>query len=225
MSVAHAEMFADPEVVLRRALIDTQLRPNSVTEPRVLEAVAELDRKAFVPEQYRAMAYIDRSVPLDGGRALNPVLTTTRLIVDAEIRPGEKVLLIGAASGYAAALLAKIGATVTAVESDAALAEQARTNLAEYVHASVVEGPLDQGAAAAGPFDVLFIDGAVESIPESLAAQLVEGGRIVSGLYDNGVTKLVRDVHIGDVAVSPFPFADLECVRLPGFAKPSGFTF
>lgn len=203
----------------RAAMVESQLRTSDVSDQRVIAAMASVPRETFLPADRAAMAYIDRAVKLPGGRALNPPLATGRLLSEAAVKPGEKVLLVGAATGYAAALLTKIGAKVTAVEEDAALADQARATGGD-----VFEGALSAGAASDAPYDVIVIDGAVEEVSAALLDQLAEGGRLVTGQVDRGVTRLCS----GRKAGGSFGLArliDMEMVILPGFAKPVGFVF
>lgn len=225
MSVAIADTAASHEALQRQAMIDSQLRTNVVIDPAMLKAVASIERSRFVPTEQKAMTYSDRAIPLSGGRAINPVLTSTRLIGDTELTPGAKVLLIGAATGYTAALLVALGAEVVAVESDAALAAHARDALSDIFGVTLVEGPLADGAPAHAPYDILIVDGAIDAFPETLLAQVKSGGRIAGGLVERSVTRLVRAVHIDGSPTHPYAFADLECVLLPGFSKPAGFTF
>jgi len=207
---------------MRRAMVESQLRTNDVNDVAAIRAILAVPREAFVPEERRAAAYIDRAVPLSGGRALNPPLATARLLVEAQVTPGHSVLLIGAATGYAAALLAEMGAKVTAVESDAALAATAKTALGD--RATLVEGPLEAGAPAGSPYDILFIDGAVELLPETLTDQIRPGGRAVFARVDQGVTRLCSGVRSAG-GFGANAFADSESVVLPGFAAPRGFCF
>lgn len=227
MSLALADPFvASDEAASRRMMIDSQLRPNGVNDPALLAAIASVSRIAHVPAASASLAYADRAVPLGRGRSLNPTLTTARLIADAQIAPGQRVLLIGAGCGYAAAVLAALGAHVAAVESDPALLAMARDALDSCDHITLVDAALTAGSPQGAPYDRLVIDGAVELIPTSLIAQLVDGALIVTGVYDAGVTRLARAVKIaGSDAAHPVAFADLECIRLPGFSPPPQFSF
>ncbi|MFM6853132.1 MAG: protein-L-isoaspartate O-methyltransferase family protein [Sphingopyxis sp.] len=214
------------QLTLRRAMVDCQLRPNDVTQPALVAAALHVPREAFVPAAHAAMAYGDRAVPLGDSRALNPTLTTARLIADADVQAGHHVLVIGGATGYAAALLAQLGAVVVMVESAPALVAAARAALAGNAAITILDGPLADGAPGQRVFDRLIIDGAVEAVPAALYAQLADGARVATGLMDRGVTRLARAVHIaGQAAVQPLPFHDLECVHLPGFAPNPSFTF
>jgi protein-L-isoaspartate(D-aspartate) O-methyltransferase len=209
---------------MRRAMVESQLRTNDVNDLEIIEAILAEPREDYLPEERRSAAYIDRSVPLGDGRALNPPLATARLLVEAAPRPGEKVLLIGSATGYAAALLARLGCTVVAVEERADFAERARALLADRGNVDVESGALVAGAPGKGPYDLLFIDGAVEELPDALVDQLKVGGRAVFARAERGVTRLC----IGTRTAGGFgarAFVDSEAVPLPGFARPKSFTF
>lgn len=209
---------------MRRAMVDSQLRTNAVKDPRVTAAIEAVAREEFVPADRRTTAYIDRAVPLAGGRAMNPPLATARLIVEAGIAPADKVLIIGAASGYAAAIVAGLAGSVVALESDADLVATAKAQLKGLASVTVAAGELTKGWAKGGPYDVILIDGAVEEVPEAFARQLAEGGRLATGIVENGVTRLVIGYKAGDV-IGYDRIMDAEAVVLPGFAKPKGFAF
>jgi protein-L-isoaspartate(D-aspartate) O-methyltransferase len=136
------------------------------------------------------------------------------------------VLLIGAATGYAAAILAHMGARVTAVEESPALLATAKTALGGIEGVTLVDASLASGAPDLAPFDALMIDGAIEQLPTALVAQLAEGAAIVTGMNDDGVTRLGRAIYASaSPSIRPLSFIDLECVGLPGFAPPARFSF
>lgn len=208
----------------RRAMVASQLRTSAVTDLGVLAAMGRLPRERFVPVGQAAAAYIDRALPLGvAGRALNPPLATARLIDAVRPRHGERALVVGAATGYAAAVLADIGLAVTALESDATLAATARDAL-QHVATGVDEGPLQAGHEGGGPYDVIVIDGAVEQVPQALIDQLVDGGRLATALIERGVTRLAAGTKSGS-AFGLMAFADAEAVHLPGFAPAPAFSF
>lgn len=209
---------------MRHAMVASQLRTNAVSDPRVVAAMARVPREKFLPADVAGLAYRDTAVPLGNGRFANLPIATGRLLTEAQIRPGDKVLLIGAAGGYTAAVLALVAESVVAVESDPALVAIARVALADYPAVTLVDTPLDAGAPALAPFDLLVVDGAVEQLPEALVAQLVPGGRVVAGLVDRGVTRLAAGRR-SDGGFGLVDFADIECVPLPGFARPAVFAF
>ncbi|WP_404370343.1 protein-L-isoaspartate O-methyltransferase [Sphingomonas sp. MMS24-J45] len=209
---------------MRHAMVASQLRTNAVSDARVVAAMDTVAREAFLPAEQAELAYRDTAVPLSHGRAQNVPIATGRLLTQAELRADDRALLIGAAGGYTAAVLAELVAEVVAVESDAALAALARTALAGNATVTLVEGPLEAGHAAGAPYDVIVIDGAVEEIPEALIEQVKIGGRVVAGILDRGVTRL----SAGRRSAGGFgllDFADIDCVALPGFARPRTFTF
>ncbi|WP_294319915.1 protein-L-isoaspartate O-methyltransferase [uncultured Sphingomonas sp.] len=208
---------------MRHAMVVSQLRTSAVSDPAVVAAMGRVPREAFVPPAQAEVAYRDAALPLPGGRAINPPLITGRLLTAAELQPTDRVLLIGAAMGYGAAVLARLVDSVVALEEDATLAAAAHTALANDP-VDVVEGPLNAGWAQGAPYDVIVIDGAVESVPQAIVAQLAPGGRLTTGIVDRGVTRLAlgRRTEGGFGLVD---FADLGCVELPGFAKPKTFQF
>jgi protein-L-isoaspartate(D-aspartate) O-methyltransferase len=208
----------------RHAMVASQLRPNAVTDERIVAAMAAIPRERFLPADVRAIAYIDRSIPVGRGRGVNPPLATARLLTQAELEPQDRVLLIGASGGYAAAVLAEIVAHVTALESDPALVAIAREALMGVGNVDLAEGPLPQGWAVGAPYDVLVVDGAIEELPVGLVEQVRPGGRIVTGLAERGVTRLAAGRRTGG-GFGLIAFADAECVVLPGFARPVAFRF
>lgn len=206
----------------RHAMVASQLRTSGVSDARVVAAMAQVEREAFLPEAQRAFAYRDRPLPLGNGRSQNAPLATGLLLTQARVAPGERVLLIGATGGYTAAVLAHLAAQVVAVEAQSDLRTTPVSHLIDQV--TWVEGELARGAPEQAPYDVLIVDGAVEHLPDALTDQVRIGGRIVAGIVDRGVTRLaagVRAEHGSGLA----PFSDCECVVLPGFERPRGFTF
>ena len=209
---------------MRRAMVDSQLRTNAVNDPRVTAVIETVAREAFVPADRRAMAYIDRAVPLTGGRALNPPLVTARLIVEAGIAADDKVLVVGAASGYAAAIVAGLAAHVVALESDAGLASAAKAQLKPLTNVTVVTGDLAKGHAKGAPYDVILVDGVIGHIPDALVRQLADKGRLAAAVAQDGVSRLCVGYKSGD-AFGLSPVMDADAVVLPGFDQPRGFTF
>ena len=209
---------------MRHAMVASQLRTNAVSDVRIVEAMARVPREAFVPDAVQAMAYRDTALPAGNGRAINLPIATGRLLTEAYLLATDRVLLIGAAGGYTAAVLAEIVAHVVAVEDDADLASIARAALAGVGNVAFVEGPLAAGHAEGAPYDVLVIDGAIEAVPPALVGQVAPGGRIVSGIVDHGVIRLASGRKT-DGGFGLAPFVDSDCVVLPGFATPQGFRF
>ncbi|MGJ3646850.1 protein-L-isoaspartate O-methyltransferase family protein [Sphingomonas sp. GlSt437] len=209
---------------MRHAMVVSQLRPNAVSDPRVIAAMAGVPREHFLPAELAALAYRDRPLPLGNGRALNQPEATGRLLSEARVRADDKVLLIGAAGGYTAALLATLAGLVVAVENDPALLAIARSALVGSTNVTLVEAPLAEGAPSEAPYNLIVVDGAVEQLPEVLIDQLAPGGRLVTGIVDRGVTRLALGTRTaGGFGLADF--ADVDCVTLPGFARPAVFAF
>lgn len=211
---------------MRTAMIDSQLRTTGVADARVVEAFAAIPREMFVPRDLAMIAYVDAPVSVGHGRTMMEPLTLGRLLEAAKIAANEHVLIIGGATGYSAAVIAKLAGSVTMVEQDAALADAARGTLATLGVETVVvvEGELTAGAADRGPFDVLFLDGAVEIIPEALLAQVRDGGRVAGVRIENGVGRAM----VGVRAAGSFggeSFAEAGAAPLPGFARGKTFVF
>ena len=209
---------------MRHAMVQSQLRTNAVNDPRVVTAMATVAREKFVPADVRLLAYRDTAVAIGNGRFLNVPIATGKLLTEAYLLPTDRVLLIGAAGGYTAAVLARLVASVVAVESDHDLAALARESLKGLANVALVEGPLEKGHAKAAPYDVLVVDGCVEQLPENLVSQVAPGGRVVAGIVERGVRRLATGRAIKG-AFGLRAFADIDCVALPGFAAPRGFAF
>ena len=209
---------------MRQAMVTGQLRTTAVDDQRLVAAMAQVEREAFVPAASRDLAYRDTAIPLGRGRFLNLPMATGRLLTEAYLRADDHVLLIGAATGYAAAVLAALVRDVVAVEIDAALVSAARAALGHLPSVSVVEAPLEQGHPGQAPYDVIVVDGAVEELPPAFLDQVAVGGRIVTGLVDRGVTRLAAGRR-SERGFGLSEFADADCVVLPGFARPRAFTF
>ncbi len=212
----------------RKFMVDGQLRPNKVTDPLVLAAMARLPREAFAPAGAQARAYADEAVPLAPGRAMMAPMVLARLVQALAPRLGDSALVVGAGTGYAAAVLADLGAVVTAVESDGALLALARRAWPTALPGAVplaVQAPLAQGHSSAAPYDVILIDGAVPALPDAIAAQLAEGGRVAMVQSRDGAVpravlgrKLQGHVHLS-------PLMDATAPALPGFTPAPSFVF
>jgi protein-L-isoaspartate(D-aspartate) O-methyltransferase len=209
----------DNSAVLRRAMIDGQLRVSGVNDPLLLAAMDALPREAFVPAERRAAAYADRGQPLGRGRTLAPPLTHGQMLQEARPDPADHALLIGGGTGYLAALLAPLVGSLEVVESDPELAAAAPRQAGRWTI-----GPLTAGAPQAAPYSLIVIDGAIEQLPETLADQLVEGGRLVTGLVERGVTRLaVGRKAAGTVGL--LAVGDADVPLLDDFAVPRRWTF
>lgn len=183
----------------RRAMVDSQLRPESVTHPAVLAAMGSVPREDHVPAASRMTAYVDRAIPLGDGRSMMPPAALGRLLSELAPRPGERALVVASAGGYAAALLRAIGCAVTEIDG------------------------LD-AVKAGKDFDLMVIDGAAEIVPSGLLAKVAPHGRIGVALADRGVTRLA----IGTVANGRPAFrtiVDADVGLIPGLERARAFAF
>jgi protein-L-isoaspartate(D-aspartate) O-methyltransferase len=208
---------------MRKAMIASQLRTTGVNDPAVLAAMGEVAREHFLPPEKASLAYADLVVPLSAKRDLNSPMALGRLLTELAPQRSERALVIGAATGYSAAVMARLAGSVVAVEEDPELVAFARNALAGS-GVDLVESPLAAGAAQGAPYDIVLIDGAVEFVPDAIVAQLKDGGRLAAAILEDGVTRLA----IGRKAGEGFGMAavsDAAAAVLPGFLKPRTFTF
>jgi protein-L-isoaspartate(D-aspartate) O-methyltransferase len=214
----------------RQKMVDGQVRTNDVTDHRILDAMLALPREEFIPENKRALAYLDLDLDVSSGgtkRFLIKPMLTARLLQAAEIASTDNVLIVGCATGYAAALAARLGGKVTATESDPALVAMGKEVLAKLGLGGNVTfrvGEAAVGAAADAPYDVIMLNGATEIIPEGLYRQLKEGGRLV------GVFAMIRPSRAMIVTHSHGDFGDRTLFDaaapvLPGLEQRPAFVF
>ena len=212
----------------RRFMVDGQLRPNQVQDPRILSAFGDLAREAFIPSDLAPRAYADADVPLPGGRFLMQPMVMARLFQLTELRRGDRTLLLGAGCGYGAAVLAAIGANVTALENDPVLLGLAQAGLARCLPEASVRLLREDPAhppAGLGPFDVIIIEGGVAAIPRPIETLLAEGGRLVTLVTAGGPparATLVR--HIGG-SFTPRTAFEAHAAPLPAFQPKPSFAF
>lgn len=212
----------------RKFMIEGQIRTSDITEPALVGAMSDLARERFVPPSWKTLAYADRELPAAEGsdRRLPAPAVTGRLILEADIQPTDYVLHVGCTTGYATAILARLANAVVALEEDEALAKAAGDNLAalDIGNAAVVTGPLARGYPAEGPYDAILIEGSIETLPDTFAGQLKEGGRLLAivGTGRTGQGTVFRKTPKG---LSGFPLFDAAAPLLPGFAKKAAFTF
>lgn len=219
-------------VSLRRNMVDCQLRPNDITDLRILEAMNDVPRERFVPEELKLTAYADKDINLvgrgeEGGpRAMMSPMALAVLVDLADLQSSDYVLDIGCLSGYSSAVLAQIAESVVAVESHPHLVKLATETLSdlEIVNVAVVECGLKEGQPNQGPYDVILINGAVEAVPDGLLDQLKDGGRLVTVVFENGVGHAERFVKSGSV-VSSSRKRDLTAPLLADFEAESSFAF
>jgi protein-L-isoaspartate(D-aspartate) O-methyltransferase len=205
---------------LRQTMIDSQLRTVGVMDSAVLSAMASVPREHFVPASLHGLAYADAALEVAPGRWLLEPMVLALLLQNAGIASGQRVLLIGAATGYSAAVLTKIGAHVTAIESDPALIAVARA-----AGIAVTEAPLAAGWAAGAPYDLVLFEGAIEVLPAAIAAQLAPGGRAAAVVRDGNVGRAFAGPVVGDGQIGGLSFLEVAAKPLPGFARPRVFAF
>ena len=210
----------------RRHMVDSQLRPNKVNDDRILAAMGTIPRELFVPALYRDVAYMDEDIAVAPGRYLTEPLVLARLAQAAEITGTDKVLIVGAATGYSAAILARLAGSVIALDVDAALVATAKANLLAVGagNVSVVSGAMEFGAADNGPYDVILVDGAIEEVPDVLQRQLVNHGRLLTVVTSQRVGDAVIVRRTGDLFARRGLF-NAQVRPLPGFARAVGFVF
>ena len=203
----------------RKRMVDSQLRPNKVTDPRILDAMRHLPRERFLPAAQQPLAYADQNIPLGNGRVMLQPMILARLVQAGEAAAGETVLIAGAGTGYSAALLAALGCEVTALEEPGVLADQ-------VAGVTRVTGPLSQGWAARAPYDLILIDGAVPEVPAVLAAQLKrDTGRLVTVVATGARTGYAVRAEPTPMGVSTRPLFDCLCPVIPAFARAPAFAF
>lgn len=209
----------------RRLMVDCQLRTFDVNDVPVLDAFGEIAREAFVPPGREDFAYIDQTLRLGPqGRAMPAPMLLARMIQALAIQPGEKALDVGTGYGYGAAILSRVGAQVTALESDPDLAAGARTRLAGVDEIAIVEAPLETGDAKSGPYDAILVNGRIETRPQALLEQLKDGGRLVCVMGRDRAAKATLFVRAGD-AFGARPLFDAALPALGAFAAEAGFAF
>ncbi len=210
----------------RRMMVDGQVRTADVTDLRVIAAMLEVPRERFVPTEYAGLAYLDIDLPVEpaGGRRLLKPMVLGKMIQAAELAPTDRVLDVGCATGYSAAVLARVAGEVVALEQDADLLRFAADALRAIPNAKVVSGPLNEGWPGGGPYDAILLDGATEIAPEALLRQLNECGRLlcVQGSSPGAKATLYRKSQ-GDIGVRPI--FDARATTLPGFGKAPAFAF
>jgi protein-L-isoaspartate(D-aspartate) O-methyltransferase len=214
----------------RQKMVDGQVRPSDVTDIRIIDAMLDIPREAFVPETQRSLAYLDLDIDVSGGgpakRFLLRPAVTAKLLQAAEIKETDEVLVVGCASGYVAALAARLARRVTATECDSSLGAKTKAAFDALAlrNVTIKTAAVTEGDSANAPFDVIFLNGATEIVPEGLYRQLKEGGRLV------GVFALARPQRATIVTSSHGDFGhralfDTAIPVLPGLERPAAFVF
>lgn len=210
----------------RKAMVDSQLRPNRLTDDRIADAMMSLPREQFLPKALSGVAYVDEDIPLGNGRYMMEPMVLGRLLQVAEIGPSDTILHVGCGTGYASAVMAMLAGTVVALESDEDLVARATDLLSEQqvANTAVVMGDLAAGLADQGPYDLVLIEGAVAEVPPALIDQIAEGGRLLAVVRGDGVgvATLYRRENgtVGHRALF-----DAATPILPGFEPRKSFVF
>ncbi|WP_370253904.1 protein-L-isoaspartate O-methyltransferase [Nioella sp.] len=210
---------------LRTVMVDTQVRTQDVTKFNIIEAMLSVAREAYLPEAQRAVAYVGGDVTLDGGRVVLEPRNQGKMLDALDVQPDEMVLDLGCGLGYSAAVLAHLSEAVVAVEEVESLASEAQGILGEQGvdNVAVIEGALAEGSAKHGPYDVIVIEGGVETIPAALIDQLKDGGRIAA-IFMDGALGECRIGHKLDGKMNWRMAFNATAPVLPGFTKASGFV-
>ena len=210
----------------RQNMVDCQILPNRVDDQRIVDALLKIPREKFVPDNLTGIAYVDEIVPLGGQRYVMEAMVVARLLQAAALNAEDVALSIGCGTGYATAVLAQIVDTVVAVEPDKGLAQKANENLAAIGldNVAVVEGKLEDGNIEQGPYNVIFFDGAVQTVPDAICDQLAEGGRLVAIVVGERVGTAYLYGRFGGV-ISKREVFDAGTPLLPGFGKQKAFVF
>lgn len=209
----------------RMMMVDTQVRPSDVTKYPIIEAMLAIPREAFVPDGRQEAAYVGENLPLVPGRVLLEPRTLAKMLDALDVQPSEMVLIVGAGLGYGAAVVARMAEAVVAVEDDEGLAAEAQRRLSSHGadNVAVIAAPLAAGAARHAPYDAILVEGAVETVPQVLADQLREGGRIAALFMDAGVGTVRVGIRRGDSVVWRAVF-NASAPVLPGFAHAPDFV-
>jgi protein-L-isoaspartate(D-aspartate) O-methyltransferase len=214
----------------RQKMVNGQVRPSDVTDLRIIDAMIAVPRELFVPESRRALAYLDLDLDVSESGApkrylIKPVVIA-KMLQAADIKDTDNVLVVGCASGYSAAVVAKLAARVTATESEQPLAAWAADSLVKlgYPNVSVGNAPAADGDSANAPYDVIVLDGATEIIPERLYQQLREGGRLV-GVFATSLPQRAMIVTHSHADFGSRALFDTAAPVLPGLERTPAFVF
>ncbi|PCJ44715.1 MAG: protein-L-isoaspartate O-methyltransferase [Alphaproteobacteria bacterium] len=210
----------------RQHMIDSQLRPNEMNDETVIQAITDTRREKFVPKSLGGVAYHDDVIQVVPGRYMMGPMVFGRLIGAVDVKKTDLVLDIGCATGYSSAVLGRLAEAVVALEEDEILAKKATNILAEEAcdNVAVVTGPLTEGLAAQGPYDLIFINGMIDYLPQSLINQIAEGGRLICVINDNGIGRATY-VTAENGIVGKRVLFDANIPELSSFKKKQKFRF
>ncbi|PLW77669.1 protein-L-isoaspartate O-methyltransferase family protein [Cohaesibacter celericrescens] len=210
----------------RQQMVDTQIRTTDVTAYNVLEAFLKVPRELFVPASLRTLSYSDADIKISDSRSMTQPSPLAKLLQLADMNKDDLVLIIGSNTGYSAALASQLANTVVAVENTEALATKAETIISDlgYDNVAVISGDLAEGMPSEGPYDVIFIEGAVEEIPQKLLDQLKDGGHLITVDGAARRAEAIKILRTGD-HFSRMSAFDTNAPVLPEFRKHVSFDF
>lgn len=210
----------------RSNMVEGQLRPNQVTSAALIEAISSVNREKFVPKGLSGVAYIDEDIEVVPGRFMMEPMVFARLVEVANVKPDDLVLDIGCVTGYSTAVFCRLAEAVVGLEETDELVEMATSILTEEAcdNVAVVKGSLNEGLAAQGPYDLIFINGQVDDVPQILLDQLAENGRLICILNEGGIGKAVIISNRDGVMGKRIVF-DASVPDLGAFSKKQSFTF
>jgi len=210
----------------RDHMVESQIRTSDVTDLEVLAAFRHVARENFVPKSQRALAYGDAHVDLGDGRTMIRPRDFAKMVQAAEILPTDVVLDIACGRGYSSAVLAQLGETIVGLEDKDEAVERATAQLveADVANAAIVKGDLKVGASEHGPFNVIFVNGAVAEVPKTWFDQLANNGRLVCLIQNGPIGRVCVYTKAGD-AVGERIIFDASAPLLPGFAATPEFVF
>tara|TARA_B100000686_G_C16709595_1_gene928328 strand:- start:60 stop:716 length:657 start_codon:yes stop_codon:yes gene_type:complete len=213
--------------IARKNMVDGQIKPNHVRDERIINVMSEIPRECFVPKAMQGFAYIDEDIDLGNGRFLQEPMVLARLLQAANLSHDDVVLDIGCGMGYSTAVLARIVSTVVGIEEDELLASQAEDRLKslDITNAVTFHSRLSDGYIEQAPYDAIFINGSIPEVPPSIFDQLVDGGRLMTVISnDGGAGKAVIYTRVRDI-VSERVIFDAATPFMNEFAKAESFVF
>ncbi len=210
----------------RKFMTEGQIKPNDITDQKLLRAFLTVPREHFVPDSLRNVAYAERAIPFNTQRQMLPPLTLAKMIQALDIKNNSAILDIAGAPGYTAALLASMGNTVTVLEENDTLVENTRNVLGSCAvdNVQIVKGTFSDGFALAAPYDCIILEGAVAAVPLHLVSSLKEGGRLVTILVSARGSKIMLYTRVGE-KLSGQPVFDSFAPFLPGYEPAEQFVF
>jgi protein-L-isoaspartate(D-aspartate) O-methyltransferase len=212
--------------IARRMMVDGQVRTADVHNPDLLAAMMTIPRERFVPSSLAGQAYVDSDIEIAPGRVLLKPMVFAKLVESLDVRPSDHVLDVGCGLGYSSAVLARLAGSIVALEEDPALASQAKAALAALgtAHVTLATGPLNAGWPAAAPYDLIFLNGATEIVPEAFSSQLKPDGRLAC-VFGRAPPAKAMIYRVSEGRLVGRPAFDAAAPVLPGFVAPPAFVF